>query len=153
VKDINACDRDRELSSFNINLESYSRTKVDLVQTEGFFMCPSPNYQPGDEGLLDECGTIVRSVDQVTLLLPDAVLDSAAAATPALPIVETVSDDDSVLAGDATCTTPADTASVTTHRPFAWDVRVAKSDVPNTPSGSDFDKCFASSGFSSATSG
>jgi hypothetical protein len=62
VKDINACDRDIELSqisSFNINFESYSKTEVDLAQTQGFLMCPSPNYQPGDEGLLAECGTIV----------------------------------------------------------------------------------------------
>jgi hypothetical protein len=54
----------------------------------------SPNYQSDDEGLLDECGAVVRSVDQVKLLPPAAELDSATAAPPALPIVKTVPDDD-----------------------------------------------------------
>jgi hypothetical protein len=76
-------------------------------------VCPSLEYQAGDVGLLDECEAVVRSVDQVTLLPPDAELDSATAATPALSLVETVSDDDSVLAGDATCTISTDIASVT----------------------------------------
>jgi hypothetical protein len=58
---------------------------------------------------------------------PAAELDSAAA-TLAVPIVETVSDDDSVLTGDATCTTSVDTASMITHRPiFVWGIRVVKS--------------------------
>jgi hypothetical protein len=59
---------------------------------------------------INECGAVVRGVDQVTLLPSDAKLDSAAVASPALPFVETVSDDDSVLAVGATCATPADTA-------------------------------------------
>jgi hypothetical protein len=110
-------------------------------------VCPSPDYQPGDEGLLDECGVAVRSVDQVTLLPPAAELDSAAAANLALPIVETVCYDDSVLIGDAACATSADTASVITHRPILLDIRVVKSDVPDAPPDPDFDKSFTSSGF------
>jgi hypothetical protein len=62
---------------------------------------------------------------------PAAEFGSATAATPALPIVETVSDDDSVLARDATCATSTDTASGTTHRPIVWSIRVVKSDVPD----------------------
>jgi hypothetical protein len=50
--------------------------------------------------------------------------ESATTATPALPIVDTISDDDSVLAGDAACATSVDTASVTTHRPVVWDIQV-----------------------------
>ena len=60
-----------------------------------------------DEGLLDESGTVVRSVDKVTLLLPVAEFDSATSANPGLPIVGTVCDNDSVLAGDVTCATSA----------------------------------------------
>jgi hypothetical protein len=44
-------------------------------------------------------------------------LDSATAATLALPVVGTLPDDDSVFAGNATCATSTDTASGTTHRP------------------------------------
>ena len=36
----------------------------------------------------------------------------------------------------------------TTHRPIVWDIRVIKSGVPDASPGSDFDKYFASSGFS-----
>jgi hypothetical protein len=86
-------------------------------------VCPSLNYQPGDEELLDEYGAVVRSVKEVTLLRPAAELDSATAAAPALPIVETVSDDNFVLARDATCAVSEDTASVTTQR----SIRVVKS--------------------------
>jgi hypothetical protein len=75
------------------------------------------------------------------------------AATPALPFVENVSDDDSGLAGDATCATSADTAFVRTHRPVVWDIRVVNSDVPDAPSDPDSDKYFASSGFSCAPTG
>jgi hypothetical protein len=78
----------------------------------------SPDCQSGDEGLVDACWSAIRRDDQVTLLPPAAELDSAAAATPALPIVEAVSDDDSVLTGDATCATSANTDSVITHRPL-----------------------------------
>jgi hypothetical protein len=92
---------------------------------------PSPDYQPGEVGLIDECGAAVRSVDQVALLPPAAKLDSATAAAPTLPIVETVSDDGFMLIGDATCATSADTASLITHRPNLWHIRVVKSDVPN----------------------
>ncbi len=59
-------------------------------------------------------GGSFRSVEQVTLLPPAAELDSAVA-TLALPIIETVSDDESVLTGDATS---VDTASVITHYPI-----------------------------------
>ena len=62
-------------------------------------MCP---LLPGDEELPNEYGAAVRSVDQVALLSTTAELDSATAATPALPIVETVSGNDTVLTGDAT---------------------------------------------------
>jgi hypothetical protein len=79
-------------------------------------VCPSLNNQPGDEELLDEYGAVVRSVKEVTLLRPAAELDSATAAAPALPIVETVSDDNFVLARDATCAVSEDAASVTTQR-------------------------------------
>jgi hypothetical protein len=75
-------------------------------------------------------------------------LDSASAVTPALPIVETVSDDDSVLAGDATCATSADTASVTTHYPIFWYIRVVTSDIPDAPPDPDFAKYFVSSSIS-----
>jgi hypothetical protein len=75
-------------------------------------------------------------------------LDSAISATPALPIVETVPDDDSVLAGDAACATSVDTASITTHRPVVWDIHVVNSDVPDAPVDPHFGKYFASSGFS-----
>jgi hypothetical protein len=104
--------------------------------------------QSGDEGLLDECGVAVRSVDQVTLLPPAVELGSAAAATPALTIVETVSDGDFVLAGDAACATSVGTASVTTHHAFVLDIHVSNSDVPDAPADPDFDKYFASFGFS-----
>jgi hypothetical protein len=60
-------------------------------------------------------------------------LDSATAATLALSIVDTVSDDDYVLAGDATHATSVDAASVTTHLPVVWDTRVVKTDVPDIP--------------------
>jgi hypothetical protein len=63
-------------------------------------VCPSPDYQTGDEGLLDACGAVVRSVDQVALLSPAAESDSDTTASPTLPMVETVSDDDYVLARD-----------------------------------------------------
>ena len=73
----------------------------------GFLVCPSPDYQPDEEGLLDECGVAVRSDDRFTLVPPAAVLDSAAVTTPVLSIVETVSDDDSTyvrsLAGHRIC--------------------------------------------------
>jgi hypothetical protein len=88
------------------------------------------------DGLLDEYGAAVRSVGQDTLLPPATELDNAAAAAvtnPALPTVDTVSDDDSVLAGDATCATSADNTSVITQRPIVWDIRVVKSDVPMHP--------------------
>jgi hypothetical protein len=75
-----------------------------------------------NEGLLDECGAVVRSVDRVTLLSPAAELDSATAATPVVPIVGTVCNDDSVLAGEVTCAASADTASMTTHRPIVSDI-------------------------------
>jgi hypothetical protein len=113
-----------------------------------FLVSPSPDYQPGDEGLLDAGGAVVRSVDQVTLLSPAAKLDNAAVATPALPLVETVSDDDYVLAGDGICATSADTTPVTTHRPVVWDIRVVKSNVPDAPPDLDFRKYFALSSFS-----
>jgi hypothetical protein len=72
-------------------------------------------------------------------------VDSAAAATPALPIVETVSYGDSVLAGDATCATPVDIASeIIPRRPIVWDIRVVKSDVPNAPPDPVSDKYFES---------
>jgi hypothetical protein len=70
-------------------------------------------------------------LDQVTLLPPAAQLDSAAADIAALLVV---------LAGDATCATSADTASVTTHRPVVLDIRVVNSDVPDAPVDPDFDK-------------
>jgi hypothetical protein len=60
-------------------------------------------------------------------------LDSATAATLALSIVDTVSDDDFVLAGDAICATSADTASVTTRRPVVWDICIVKIDARYTP--------------------
>jgi hypothetical protein len=82
-----------------------------------------------DEGPLDECWAVVRSVDRVPLLSPAAELDSATAATPVLPIVGTVCNDDSVLAGDVTCAASADTASMTTHRPIVYDIWLDKSDV------------------------
>jgi hypothetical protein len=75
-------------------------------------------------------------------------LDSAAAATPALYVVKTTSDDDSVLAGDATCAISAGTASVITHRSIVWEIRVVKKDVPNAPPDSVSDQFFASSGIS-----
>jgi hypothetical protein len=119
---------------------------------------PSPDYQPGDEGLLDECAAAVRSVDQITLLLPAAELDSAGAAaaaaaaaaatTPALPIVETVSYDGSVLARKATCATSVDTTSEIAHRPIVWDIRDIKGDVPNAPPDPFSDEYFVSSGIS-----
>jgi hypothetical protein len=109
---------------------------------------PSPDYQLGDEGLLDAGGAVVRSVDQVTLLPPAAKLDSVTVTTPVLPLVETVSDDDSVLAGDGICATSADTAPVTAHRPIVWDIRVVKSNVPDAPPDLDFRKYFALSSFS-----
>jgi hypothetical protein len=93
-------------------------------------------------------GAVVQSVDKVTLLPNAAKLDSATVATPALPLVETVSDDDSVLAGDDICATLADTAPMTTYRPVVWDIRVVKSNVPNAPPDPDFRKYFAFSGSS-----
>jgi hypothetical protein len=113
-----------------------------------FLVRPSPDYQHGDEGILDAGGAVVQSVDQVTLLSSAAKLDSATVATPALPLVETVSDDDSVLAGGGVCATTADTAPVTTHRPVVWDIRVVKSNVPDAPPELDFRKDFALSSFS-----
>jgi hypothetical protein len=71
---------------------------------------------------MDECEALARS-DQV-ILPPAAELDGATAATPVLPIVETVSNDDFV-DSDAACTT--------THRPIVWDIAVVKSDVPDAP--------------------
>ena len=96
-------------------------------------MSPSSDYQPWDEGLLNGCVEAVRSVDQVTLLPPAAELDSAAAATPALPIVKTVPNDDTVLAGDAACPTSVDTASKTTHRRVVWNTHIVNGDVPMHP--------------------
>jgi hypothetical protein len=40
------------------------------------FSALSPDYQPGDEGLPDKCGVVVRSVDQVTLLPPATESDN-----------------------------------------------------------------------------
>jgi hypothetical protein len=97
---------------------------------------PSPFYQTRNEGLLDaldECRAAVRSVDQVTLLLLAAGLDSATATAPGLPIVGTVSDDDYMLASDATCATSADTTTVIAQRPLVRNIRVVKSDIPCTP--------------------
>jgi hypothetical protein len=83
---------------------------------------PSLDHQPGDKGLLDEHGAAVHSVDQVTLLPPAEGLDSTAAATPELPIVETVPDDDFVHDGSDACATSVGTASLTTHRQVVWDI-------------------------------
>jgi hypothetical protein len=112
----------------------------------GFCVCPSPDYQPGDEGLLDECEIVVRSVDQVTRLTPAAEFEIGQRyrnhSCTTYSIVKTVSDDDSVLAGDATRATSADAASATAHRPILWDIRVVKSEVTDAPLDPDFDKCF-----------
>jgi hypothetical protein len=62
-------------------------------------------------------GVVDRSVNQVTLLPPAAELNSATAASSALAIVETIPDDDYVLARDATCEVSADITSVTTLYP------------------------------------
>jgi hypothetical protein len=97
---------------------------------------------------LDERGAAVHSVDQVTLLPPADELDSAAATTPVLPIVETVPDDDSEHDDDDACATSVDTASLTTHRPVVWDINVVNSDVPDALEDPDFDKYSGSSGFS-----
>jgi hypothetical protein len=72
------------------------------------------------------------NVGQVTLLLPTAGLDSATATAPGIPIVGTISDDDSMVTSDATCATSADTASVIAQRPLVWNIRVVKSDIPCT---------------------
>jgi hypothetical protein len=104
---------------------------------------PSPDYQHGDEGILDAGGAVVQSVDQVTLLSSADKLDSATVATPVLPLVKTVCDDDSVLAGGGVCATTADTAPVTTHRPVVWDISVVKSNVPDAPPELDFRATFA----------
>jgi hypothetical protein len=76
------------------------------------------------------------------------VSNGRASTTPALPLVETVSNDDSVLAGDGICATSADTAPVTAHRPVVWDIRTVKSNVPDAPPDLDFRKYFALSSFS-----
>jgi hypothetical protein len=99
--------------------------------------------QFGDEGLLDERGAAVHSVDQVTLLPPAAELDSAATTTPALPVVETAPDDDSVHDGDDAYATSVDTASLTAHRPVVLDIHVVNSDVPDALEDPDINKCFA----------
>jgi hypothetical protein len=75
-------------------------------------------------------------------------LDSATVATPALPLVETVSDDDFVLAGDGVCATSAGSAPVKARSPVVWDILVAKSNVPDAPQDLDFRKYFALSSFS-----
>ncbi len=79
---------------------------------------------------------------------PATKLDSGTDATPALPLVETAPDDESVLAGDGFSATSADTAPVTTHLPVVWDIRVVKSNVPDAPPDLDFRKDFALSSFS-----
>jgi hypothetical protein len=113
-----------------------------------FLVRPSSDYQHGDEGILDAGRAVEKRVNQVTLLSSAAKLDSATVATPALPLVETVSHDDPVLAGSGVCATTADTAPVTTHRPVVWDIRVGKSNVPDAPPELDFRKDFALSSFS-----
>jgi hypothetical protein len=55
-----------------------------------------------DERLLEECWAVVRSVD-VTHLPLAAELDTTTTTNPTLPIVETVSDYDPMLAGDHQC--------------------------------------------------
>jgi hypothetical protein len=65
------------------------------------------------------------------LLPPAAELDSATAATPTLSVVKTVSDNNLVLAGYATCATSVDTAFAITDRPTVWDYRAVKKEVPN----------------------
>jgi hypothetical protein len=69
-------------------------------------------------------------------------LDRAAAITPALPIVETVPDDDSEHYSDVARATSVDTASKTTHRAVVWDIHVGNSDVPDAPEDPDYDKYF-----------
>jgi hypothetical protein len=76
--------------------------------------------------------------ERVTLLSPAAEMDSATAATSALPIVETapddaVPDDASVLVGDATCAPSADTASATRHRPIDRDTVLSRASSPVHP--------------------
>jgi hypothetical protein len=71
--------------------------------------------------------------ERVTLLSPAAEMDSATAATSALPIVETAPDDASVLVGDATCAPSADTASATRHRPIDRDTVLSRASSPVHP--------------------
>jgi hypothetical protein len=92
--------------------------------------------------------TVVRSVDQITLLPPATELDSATNATPELTCVKTISEDDSVLAGDALCVTSADPAFVSTHRSVVWKIRADNSDAFDTLPDLDFDQYISSSGFS-----
>jgi hypothetical protein len=47
-------------------------------------VCPLPDYQTGDEGLLDACRAVVQSVDQVALLSPAAESDSDTTASPTI---------------------------------------------------------------------
>jgi hypothetical protein len=46
---------------------------------------PSPDYQHGDEGILDAGRAVVQSVDQVTLLSPACLLNWTALPSPLLP--------------------------------------------------------------------
>lgn len=117
-------------------------------------MCSSLDYQTGDDGLLDTCRVVVRNVDQVTLLSPASELDSYCRSllnwtVLPPPLLHSLSSrlyltTNVCFLCDATCATSSDTASATTHRP----ILVVKSGVPDAPPDHDFDKYFASSGFS-----